>query len=135
MRYTYLDYLAENKTRFFNTLGILTFLLIFLSIVITILLNNRTLNLDDNIIGVVSVKRIDTVQRKSSATYSSHNIYIPVVTISLVSIDFKLKPQFKHYQKQMLIEIMIVDILQIYYERYTNNVIMPVQIVRDKENI
>src|SRR5690554_6312068 len=133
MKYTYLDYLAENKIRFMNTIGIFTFLLVFISIVIFILLDKRTLNSNDVITGVVSDKRKEIIQRKSQATYSFHYVDIPVVTISMGNNHFKLEPQFKEYQMKLHNDIRIGDTLKVYYKRYTNNALMPVQIERGKE--
>lgn len=133
MKYTYLDYLAEDKLRFMNTIGIFTFLLVFLLIMMVILFNQRTLNSSEVITGVVSDKGIATIKRKSQARYSFHYIDVTVVTISIGNNHFKLEPQFKEYQKKMLNEIIIGDTLKIYYKRYTNNELMPEQIERNKE--
>jgi uncharacterized membrane protein len=135
MKYAYLDYLAEDKLRFMNTIGIFTFLLVFLSIIMVILFNQRTLSSNDYMTGVVLDKGIETIQRKSQATYSSHYVDVTVVTISIGNNHFKLEPQFKEYQKKMLNEIRIGDTLKVYYKRYTNNELMPVQIERNNEII
>ena len=116
-----------------NALGFFVFIIAFSGIAIFILLDNRELKSNRFITGEVHSMRMDTIKKRSEARYSIGYKYIPVLTISIGSADFKIKPQYEHYQDELYAKIKKGDYLKIYYRNVPENKYMPVHIEREGE--
>ncbi|WP_107039496.1 hypothetical protein [Brumimicrobium mesophilum] len=132
MKY-YFDYLVENKIRFMKTLGIFLSIIGFGMFLVYIMLSFRTLESNRSLYGKVLFVKMDTIKEKSQALYALGHVSIPVLTISIGNADFKIRPQFEHYQKELYTKVKKGDYLKIYYKNVPENKYMPVQIERDGE--
>ena len=135
MKYTYLDYLAEHKIRFYNAVGIIVFFSLFSLIVVALMLSQRDLHSHNVINGKVSYIKMDTVLRKSEALYSSHNVKKSILVISIDDKKFILGGQYGEYREKLLSEINSGDTLKLFYKVDTYNQLMPLQIEKNDEII
>lgn len=131
--YTYLDYLAEEKVRSYNALGILFIFIVVPLFLIIIMLNQRDLHSNNFLIGEVSQIKLDTIQRKSEATFSNHYVKVPILEISVDNTKFTLKPKYGEYREKLLKELKLLDTVKVYFKKETKNQLMPLQIERNDE--
>lgn len=129
----YFDYLVGNKIRFMKTLGVFLSIIAFGMFLIYIMLDFRTIEPYRSLYGKVLFVKMDTIKEKSQALYGLGHVNIPVLSIAIGSADFKIRPQFEHYQKELFSKIKKGDEIKVYYKSVPKNPFMPVQIEREGE--